>query len=452
MMYIPNRGKAMQEMLLRVGISSVEALFEDIPESVRLRRPLDIPGPMTEWELNRHFQELASKNRPLNRLISFLGGGSYDHHIPAAVKHLLRRSEFYTAYTPYQPEVSQGTLQAMFEFQTFVARLTGMEVANASMYDGASALAEAILMAQRVRRGAKRLILSGTVHPEYRRVVQTLIRPLGLDVEEPKATDTLEADWAALGKLLDSETSCVVVQNPNFFGTIEDLDRLRQMAGQAKKVEALFIVVVLAPLSLGVLVPPGAYGADIVVAEGQSLGIPMAFGGPHLGMFATRGALVRQMPGRMVGQTQDARGRRGYVLTLATREQHIRRERATSNICTNQALCALAATVYLSLLGPSGLQGVGALNLKRAREAMEAVAALPGYRVTQERCFHEFVVRPPLPPAVLNERLLDKGILGGLDLSRFDPQWEGLWMLCCTEQTTSQDIGCLVQTLQEVGQ
>jgi glycine dehydrogenase subunit 1 len=449
-MYIPNRGRHLEEMLERIGVSSVDELFEDIPESIRLNDPLDIPGPLSEWELVRHIRGLAQKNRSLDHWISLLGAGCYDHHVPAAVNHLLRRSELSTAYTPYQSEVSQGTLQAIFEFQTYVVRLTGMEVANASMYDGATALAEAVLMAQRVRRGRKRIILSKTVHPEYRQVVRSLIHPLGLDVSEPPATEHLEVDWASVLDLLTTETSCIVLQNPNFFGTIEDLDQLKQVAKKAHELEVLFIVVVAEPLSLGLLVPPGQYGADIVVAEGQSFGIPTSFGGPHLGMFATKAALVRQMPGRLVGQTRDTHGTRGFVLTLATREQHIRRERATSNICTNQSLCAVGVAIYLSLLGQCGMQALAALNLHRAHEAIEALDELPGFEVVHRACFNEFVVRTPLSPTILNERLIGKGILGGVDLRRFDPSWENLWLLCCTEKTQSEDIERLAQVIQEV--
>lgn len=449
-MYNPNRGKDLQEMLERIGVSSVDGLFADIPDAVRLRHPLKVPGPLAEWDLHRHLRGLADKNQALSQLITFLGGGCYDHHVPSAVNHLLRRSEFYTAYTPYQPEVSQGTLQAIFEYQTYVVRLTGMEVANASMYDGATALAEAVLMAQRARPGREKVVISKTVHPEYRQVVHTLIRPLDLNIVEPQATETLEADWPKLMNLVDGETSCVVLQNPSFFGTIEDLAAIKRLAQKARKVEALFIVVVVEPISLGVLVPPGYYGADIVVAEGQSLGIAPSFGGPHLGMFATRAALVRQMPGRLVGQTRDRRGKRGYVLTLATREQHIRRERATSNICTNQSLCALTATIYLSLLGRCGIQNLALLNMHRAHQAMEGLDGLTAFKVLQKRCFNEFVVKTPISPTVLNERLLKKGILGGLDLSKFGPSWKGHWLLCCTEKTRAEDVERLLEVIREV--
>jgi glycine dehydrogenase subunit 1 len=450
MMYVPNRRDDRKEMLQQIGVSAVQDLFADIPEAIRLRRPVKIPGPLSEWELSRLLEGMAGENRPLGACLSFLGAGCYDHYTPAAVKHLIQRSEFYTAYTPYQPEVSQGTLQAVFEFQTYVARLTGMEVANASMYDGASALAEAVLMAKRVGRGRRRVILPQTVHPEYRRVVRTILEPLEPTFEEPEVTAAFEVDWDAVFAGLDSDTSCVILQNPNVFGTLEEFERLGELAARAREVGALFIVLVVEPLSLSVLAPPGSYGADIVVAEGQSLGLPMAFGGPHLGLFATRNALIRQMPGRLVGETIDARGNRGFVLTLATREQHIRRERATSNICTNQSLCALAVAIYLSLLGRKGLEAVGALNLKRAREAMAALEEIGGLEILQTRCFNEFVVKTSVPPAMLNERLAERGILGGLDLSRWDPGWEGLWMLCCTEKTTSEDIRRFAWEVREV--
>ncbi len=447
-MYTPSRGEALEKMLRRIGVGSVDELFADIPDTLRLKGDLDLPGPLPEWELIRSLRELAERNSPVGRMVSFLGGGCYDHHIPAAVRHLLGRSEFATAYTPYQPEVSQGTLQAIFEFQTYMARLTGMDAANASMYDGASALAEAVLMAQRLRPDRRRVLLSGTVHPEYRQVVRTLTRPLDLEIVEPPPTETLEADWERLFHKLNEDTSCVVIQNPNFFGTIENLSALRETARRVQEARALFIVSVVEPISLGVLLPPGECGADIVVAEGQSLGIPPSFGGPHLGIFATRKELVRQMPGRLVGQTQDRRGNRGFVLTLATREQHIRRERATSNICTNQSLCALASTIYLALVGRLGLEAISALNIQRAHEAMDAIQAIPGFQVVQNRTFNEFVVRPPVAPERLNERLLREGILGGLDLSRLDPEWDGLWLFCCTERTSREDLGRLTGTLR----
>jgi glycine dehydrogenase subunit 1 len=449
-MYVPNQGDDLAVLLHRIGVKSVEELFRDIPAPLRLQADLDIPGPFAEWEVLRILREMAARNTSVDRITSFLGGGCYDHHVPASIAHLLRRSEFSTAYTPYQPEVSQGTLQAIFEFQTYMARLTGMDVSNASLYDGATALAEAVLMGQRVRPGRKGVLLSGAVHPEYRDVVRTVTRPLGLELLEPPPTPQWETDWPALQEQVGPQTSCVVVQNPNFFGTLEDLDHLRATACRSRDAGALFIVVVAAPISLGLLVPPGEYGADVVAGEGQSLGIPMAFGGPHLGFLTARTSLLRQMPGRMVGQTQDVRGNRGFVLTLATREQHIRRERATSNICTNQSLCALAATIYLSQLGRCGLERVAGLNLQRTREAMEAVAGLEEFQVRQRRVFNEFVVKTPLSPGTLNEALLQRGILGGLDLGRFDPRWEGEWLLCCTEKRSPEEIRELVRALTEV--
>ncbi len=448
-MYIPNQQGDVEEMLRTMGMTSVSQLFADIPPSVRLNRDLAVPGPLPEWELLKRFHHLAGRNLAVGCTVSFLGAGCYEHHIPSALKHLVGRSEFYTAYTPYQPELSQGTLQAIFEFQTYVARLTGMDAANASMYDGATALAEAVLMAQRVRPGREQLVVSGTVHPEYRQVARTLTAPLDLDWDEVPATAALGTDWQALTARLGPGTSCVVVQNPNCLGSIEDLSGLREAARRAREVGALFIVVVVEPLSLGLLRPPGGYGADVVVGEGQSLGIPMAFGGPHLGLLATRSELVRQMPGRLVGETRDRQGRRGFVLTLATREQHIRRERATSNICTNQSLCALTAAVYLALLGPSGLRGVAAMNLRRSREAISGLASIPGFEILQDQCFNEFTVRPPIHPGLLNELWVEKGILGGWDLGRWDRRWEGLWLMCCTETRSAQDIQRLVEAARE---
>ena len=450
MMFTPNRGAHLEEMLKVIGVEKPEDLFQDIPESLRSDAVPDLPGPYSELGLKRVLGELAAKNKSMAGTVSFLGGGCYHHYIPSAVNHLAGRSEFATAYTPYQPEVSQGTLQAIFEFQTYIALLTGMDVANASMYDGATALSEAILLSHRARPKKNRVVLSKAVHPEYRQVVKTLLNPLALDLVEIDETAGMESDWEKLSESVNTETACVVVQNPNFFGTIEDLQGLTSLSEKAHEADALFIVAVAEPMSLGILMPPGQYGADVVVGEGQSFGISASFGGPHLGLFAAKNALVRQMPGRLVGETVDMNGNRGFVLTLATREQHIRRERATSNICTNQSLCALAATIYLSLLGPKGLAEVAGMNIQRAREAAGKINALPGYEVLQERCFNEFVVRTSVPPEKINAALAEKGILGGIDLSRFDSRWKGLRLLCCTEMTSHEDIEALAGALREV--
>ena len=450
MMFTPNRGAHLEEMLKAIGVDRPEDLFQDIPESLRSDAIPDLPGPYSEFGLKRLLGNMASKNTPMDGAVSFLGGGCYHHYVPSAVNHLAGRSEFATAYTPYQPEVSQGTLQAIFEFQTYIALLTGMDVANASLYDGATALSEAILLSQRAKPKKKRIVISKAVHPEYRQVVKTLLDPLGLELVEVDETAGMESDWEKLTGSVNPETACVVVQNPNFFGTVEDLKGLTSLSEKAREADALFIVAVAEPISLGILIPPGQYGADVVVGEGQSFGIPASFGGPHLGLFATSSALVRQMPGRLVGETVDMNGARGFVLTLATREQHIRRERATSNICTNQSLCALAATIYLSLLGPKGLAEVAGMNIKRSREAAEKIDALPGYEVLQERCFNEFVVRTPVPPEKIDAALAEKDILGGIDLSRFDARWKDLRLLCCTEMTSEEDIEALVEALREV--
>lgn len=442
--------KALERMLDFVGVSSFEELFQEIPEQVRLQEDLNLPGPLKEWELLAHLGSMASRNLPSSHIAHFLGAGCYDHHVFSATKSLIRRGEFFTAYTPYQPELSQGTLQAMFEFQTYVCRLSGMEVANASMYDGATALAEAVLMAQRLRPGRTRVVISGAVHPEYRAVVRTMTDPLGLELLEVEPDRSWQTHWEKLKSTITSDTSCVVLQNPNFFGTIEDLQGLQQAEEAIHRVEGLFILVVVETTSLGLLKPPGELGADIFVGEGQALGLPMSFGGPHLGLLATKEAFLRQMPGRLVGQSHDSTGKRGFVLTLSTREQHIRRERATSNICTNQALCALAMTIQLALLGSEGLKEIALASHKAANHAMDSLARLPGLLIPQRNVYNEFVVQAPMEPELLNLELLKRGIIGGLDLGRFNPAWRKNWLLCCTEKSSSENIRKLVVALEEV--
>jgi len=441
--------KALRGMLREIGVNSVEDLFEDIPQEVRLRRKLDFPGPMAEWELMAHLRELSQKNISSLDAPHFIGAGCYDHHVFAAVKSLLKRGEFFTAYTPYQPELSQGTLQAMFEFQTFVVRLTEMEVANASMYDGATALAEAVLMAQRLRPERRKVILSKGVHFHWLQVVRTIVAPLELSLVEVETTESLETDWEAMGSCVDEDTICVVLQNPNFFGTIEDLREIQRLESQVHGAGALFVWAVVESTSLGLLKPPGQLGADIVVAEGQPLGLPMSFGGPHLGLFATREKYLRQMPGRLIGQTVDQEGKRGFVLTLATREQHIRRERATSNICTNQALCALAVTIHLALLGPTGLREIASRSARMAQKALEALREIPGVEIPQRRVYNEFVVRIPGDLEEINRALLRRNMVGGFNLGRLDPAWKGNWLLAFTEKNTEEQILELSQILRE---
>lgn len=445
----PEDRETLEGMLRQIGVGSIEDLFEDIPWEVRLKRKLNFPGPMTEWQLMAHLRELSQRNISSIHAPHFIGAGCYDHHVFAVVKALIKRGEFSTPYTPYQPELSQGTLQAMFEFQTFVVRLTGMEVANASMYDGATALAEAVLMAQRLRPDRKKVVLSKGIHPHWLQVVRTIVAPLELQMVEAEVTQTFDTHWEAMESSVDEETICVVVQNPNFFGTIEDLNRLESIQYRIRDSGALLVWAVGETTSLGLLKPPGELGADIVVGEGQPLGLPMSFGGPHLGLLATREKYLRQMPGRLIGQTVDQRGRRGFVLTLATREQHIRRERATSNICTNQALCALAVAIHLSLLGPKGLREIASRSALMARKTMEALKDIPGVEIPQRRVYNEFVVKVPVDPDEINKRLLEKKIVGGLNLGRLEPHLKGNWLLALTERNTEEQIQELSKSVRE---
>ena len=444
MRYLPHTEDDIRAMLARIGVESIDALYEGIPESLRFKIPLDLPAPLSEMALVEEFHRLSMKNRSTRCSDSFLGAGCYDHFIPSVVRSLAGRSEFYTAYTPYQAEISQGTLQAIFEFQSLVCQLTGMEVANASMYDGASSLAEAVLMANRINRRS-RAVLSRAVHPEYREVVRTYVEGAGIELVEVPEDETGRTDLARIADVVDDGTAAVVIQSPNFFGVVEDLRPFSKLARDHK---ALLIAVVNEPMSLGVLQPPGALGADVVVGEGQAFGIPIAYGGPHVGLFATRQSFVRKMPGRLVGETVDQAGRRGYVLTLSTREQHIRREKATSNICTNEGLCALMATITLAVLGPRGLQELACLNLSRAAYARERIARLPGFRIPfSAPVFNEFVVEAPVKAEGLVETLAQEGIYAGVPLSRFFPEMDHGLLVCVTERTGREAIDRYVDAL-----
>jgi len=448
--YIANTEADRRAMLEAVGARSLDDLFTDIPEAER-DPPLRLPLPLSEPELLAELSALAARNRAAGEMACFLGGGAYHHFIPSVVGQILSRGEFSTSYIPYQPEVSQGTLQAAFEFQSLVCELLGMEVANAGMYDGASALAEACLMAAAIT-GRRRIAILETVHPHCEAVVRTYATGRGLAVDQLAAEDLGLPDRQAG---LTEEHACLVVQQPNFFGYLEDVEAL----GQAAHAAGALYVAVVEPVSLGLLRPPGEYGADITVGEGQPLGIPLSFGGPYLGLFACRQAYVRQMPGRIVGRTRDAEGRTGYVLTLQTREQHIRRERATSNICTSEQLVALAATVYLCAMGKQGLRRVAELCYHKAHYAAERIAGLPGYRLLLEGAFfNEFVVGCPRPVAELNQALLDEGILGGLDVSPGtgaglrglrEPAGHAM-LLCVTEMNTREEIDRLAEALGSV--
>jgi glycine dehydrogenase subunit 1 len=441
--FIPNTDADRAAMLEEIGVASVGELFSDIPASARNPR-LKLPAALSELELMREMQAMAARNADLASNACFLGAGAYNHFIPATVPHLIFRSEFYTAYTPYQAEISQGTLQTIFEYQSLICDLTGMDAANASHYDGATAAAEgAILAINQTRRD--KVIVCPTLHPEYRATIRTYLA--GQDVEIVGDEDTRLTFDQVLDKHLDDKTACVIVANPDFLGQVRDL---KLAADRVHAKGALFIVSAY-PISLGLYQPPGDYGADVVVGEGQPLGNPAAFGGPYLGIFATKKEYMRRMAGRLVGQTTDTRGRRGFVLTLQAREQHIRREKATSNICTNQALCALAACVYLSTLGKSGLRQVAELCYHKAHYAARKINALPGYRVNlKEEFFNEFVVECPRPVAEINARLREQDIIGGYDLSRDYPHLGNAMLVAVTEMNTREEIDALAQALAQV--
>ena len=429
--YIPNTIAEQDDLLAAVGLSSVDELFADIPDDYR-NPPLRLPDPMSELEIQRELGAMAGRNRPLSSGPSFLGAGSYYHFIPSIVKAVMTRGEFLTAYTPYQPEVSQGTLQVIFEFQTMVSALYGMEVANAGMYDGATSLAEAVLMACRVTR-RQQVVVSDTVAPAYRQVIATYCQAQGIAIDIVPTAD--------IGASVTEATAGVVAQYPNFYGGLDDLAGLAATAHD----DGALLVVSADPLAMGMLKPPGEFGADIVTGEGQPIGIPPSFGGPYLGLFSCKQQYIRQMPSRLVGRTTDTQGRTGYVLTLQTREQHIRRERATSNICTNEALYALAATIYLAAMGRHGLRQVAELCYHKAHYAASAIADLDGYSLPQSgQFFQEFVVSCPEAPAKINRRLMERNILGGLDVSdRFD---NGM-LLCVTEMNSREEIDALVDAL-----
>ena len=422
----------------------MDNLFDSIPEELRLRDHLNVPAAMSEIELLKRFEGMGVRNQAAQR-ISFLGGGAYSHYTPTVVDHLISRSEFFTAYTPYQPEISQGTLQSIFEFQTLVCQLTGMDIANASMYDGSTAMAEAVLMAERVTKRSK-VIASSAVHPQYLEVAHTYVQHAGIELQQAlyctESGTTLPDSLSAL----DEETAAVVVQSPNFFGCIEDVAALAEKAHSAG---ALLIVTVTEAMSFGLLRSPGACGADIVVAEGQSFGVPLSFGGPYVGLFATRDKYARQIPGRLVGEAYDKQGRRGFVLTLATREQHIRREKATSNICTNEGLIALASTIYLETMGRRGVQQAAGQCAQKAHYAAREIAKLEGFSLPfSAPFFNEFIVSAPVAAEPLMERLArEKGIDGGIALARFDSSRPNDFLVCATETNTREQIDALVEEL-----
>ncbi len=441
--YIPNTEADRQAMLDAIGLGSTEELFAGVPEEVRLNRPLKLDGALSEPEVSRRLKALAKQNADTESHVCFLGAGAYDHFIPAVVDSLLQRQEFYTAYTPYQPEISQGTLQAIFEYQSMICMLTGMDVANASMYDGASALAEAALMACRETRRDK-VLAARSVHPQSRETLRTYARFQNVTVSEFGCADGA-VDLADLEKQLGGgDIAAVIVQTPNFFGIIENLTEVSRLAHAA----GALLVVCCDPISLALLKPPGELGADIAVGEGQPLGNTLAYGGPYLGFFAAKEKLLRKMPGRIVGQTVDRNGNPGFVLTMQTREQHIRREKATSNICSNEALCALAATIYLTAMGPRGLKEVAMQCLSKAKYAHDALIATGLFApLFGKPFFREFALEYKGNIAALNKKLLVAGMLGGYALGKDYPEYENAWLVAVTEKRTKAEIDTLVKAV-----
>jgi glycine dehydrogenase subunit 1 len=444
MRYLPLTEAERSDMLAAVGVRDIDELFADIPKDKRLGSELDLPRHKSELEVERILTQLSARNIAAANVPFFVGAGAYKHHIPASVDHLIQRSEFLTSYTPYQPEVAQGTLQYLFEFQTQVAALTAMDVANASMYDGSTGTAEAVLMAHRVTRRSKAL-LSGGLHPHYAAVVHTISRMAGHEVM------TLPPDVLASEDMIariDDSVSCVVIQTPDFFGNLRDLTAIADACHQRG---ALLVAVFTEVISLGAIQPPGAMGADIVVGEGQSIGNPLSFGGPYVGLFACRAKYLRQMPGRLCGETVDAAGRRGFVLTLSTREQHIRRDKATSNICTNSGLCCLAFTIHMTLLGETGLRRLARLNHAHAVRLADQLSGLPGVRVLNHHFFNEFTIAVRGDAATVVDKMLAHGVLGGVPASRLLPDQPDLAsyiIVANTEINTDSDRGAFVEALR----
>jgi len=445
MRYLPLTADDREAMLAAIGVKSIDDLFVDVPEAARREGFVDLPRVAGELEVERALSKMAARNVSAGSAPFFCGAGAYKHHVPATVDHVIQRSEFLTSYTPYQPEIAQGTLQYLYEFQTQVANLTGMPVANASLYDGSTAMAEGVLMATRVTRRNK-AVISGGVHPHYVRATETVVHAVGVETQAlPAAVDAEAAVIDAIGP----DTACVVVQTPNVFGTATDVTKIAEAAHAAG---ALLIVVVTEAVSMGLLKSPGEMGADIVAAEGQSIGNALNFGGPYVGLFACREKLIRQMPGRLTGETVDADGERGFVLTLSTREQHIRRDKATSNICTNSGLCTLAFTIHMSLLGETGLRKLALLNHEKAVATRDALAAIPGVEILTPRFFNEFAVRLPKNAAEVVQTLADHHLLAGVPYSRLAPDagMDDVLLVAATETTLDVDIQLLAKSLTKV--
>ena len=444
MRYIPHTPQDIKAMLAKIGAANIEELFASIPEPLRLEKPLSLPASLSEPDLVAHMKSLQRLNLNADEYADFLGAGCYRHFSPTVVNHMILRGEFLTSYTPYQPEVSQGTLQTVFEFQTMICMLTGMDIANASMYDGASSLAEAVLMAHRIHGGDEALI-ARSVHPEYRKVVETYLRGYDIRLIEIPIKENGQVDFDFISQNVSDQTCAVAVQTPNYFGVIEELSPLGEFLADKK---TLFIANVVEALSMAILKPPGGRGADIVVGEGQSFGLAPSFGGPYVGFFATREKYFRQIPGRLVGETVDQEGRRAFTLTLAAREQHIRREKATSNICTNQGLCALAVTVYLTIMGKEGLRELAELNLRKAEYLKNKLEKLAGYKIRfASDTFNEFVVECPRPAQEILTALQQEKIIAGHPLGIDYPEMDNCLLVCVTEVNTASEIDLLVEKL-----
>ncbi len=445
MRYLPASEEDIRMMLSAVGAGRVEDLFASIPDNLQLKTPLDIPAGVSEPELWERFIARADKNDSLTSRPAFLGAGAYNHNVPSAVGHIIGRAEFYTAYTPYQPEISQGTLQATFEFQTMMADLTGMDACNASLYDGASAAAEAALMAHRIHKGA-RVLVARSLHPAYREVVRTYLQGSAIEIVEIPAGPDGRIDAGVLTAAVTSDVCAVLVGQPNFFGVVEDLAAVAGTLPEGAK-KPLLVTIVAEALSLALLEPPAVFGADIVAGDAGSFGLPLGYGGPNLGFITTKKAYVRQLPGRIVGQTTDRDGKRGFVLTLSTREQHIRREKATSNICSNQGLCVVAAVAYLALMGRKGLKKLALMNLSAAEYLKEVLGKKGIYPLFSGPTFNEFAVRLPVPGSKADEAVSSGGMVGGYDLGRDYPELSGGYLLCTTECVTAKACNRLAELL-----
>jgi len=444
MPFIPNTEEELNAMLKEIGVDSFEELLCNIPKNIRLEGPLDLPKPLSEFEVTKLIAEKAAQNKNTTDNVCFLGGGAYDHYIPAAVDHIISRSEFYTAYTPYQPEVSQGTLQVIYEYQSMICELTQMEVSNASMYDGASALAEAALVAYNSTRRTE-LVISKSINPNYLEVIKTYCHGQNIKIHVIDLHNGV-TNLEKLKEAVSENTAAVILQHPNFFGCLEDVVKAGQLAHEKG---ALFITS-NDPVSLGILEPPGAYDADIATGEGQALGNTLSFGGPYIGLFTSKKELMRKVPGRIAGQTVDSKGRRGFVLTYQTREQHIRRDKATSNICTNQALCALAATVYMALMGKYGIKTVASLSAQKSHYLAEKIKQLPGYEIAfSQPFFKEFTVRTPVKPDEIINKLAEKGIFSGIALNEFDVGCDDCMLIAVTEKRTIEEMDAFVAALGE---